>query len=233
MGGVAVVGEAGDGVEASEVVRRLRPDVVFLDIEMPEANGLEAVRLMGDDRPPAIVFVTAFDKYAIDAFEACALDYLLKPVDRARLARTLERVRVQLEGQGSGDLAHRLARLESLVARRLEPAPLRILAERRGTLFPIDVGDVDAFVADGRLVFAAMDRDRFLVNETLADLESKLADHGFARAHRGALVNLARIATIEPRSYGGLKVTMRDGLEIEASRRLTPALVKSIRNDER
>jgi two-component system, LytTR family, response regulator len=218
-GGVEVVGEAADGVEAADVARRLRPDVAFLDVRMPEADGFEALRLMGVDRPPAVVFVTAFDQYAIEAFDACALDYLLKPVERARLARTLDRVRSQLAPEASSDVERRLARLEALVVSRLRPAPVRVHAERRGLVVPLDVDEVDAFVAEDRLVFAVLERERLLVNETLSELEARLAERRFARVHRGALVNLDRVATIEAHAYGGLKLKMRGGLDVEVSRR--------------
>lgn len=219
---VEIVGEAVDGLDAADVVGRFAPDAVFLDVQMPEANGFEALRLMSDARPRAVVFVTAFDEYAIRAFEVCALDYLLKPVEADRLLATLERIRALLAS--SDDVGARLERLEQLLVSRRGDADVRIFGHRHGALIPLDATQIVAIVAEDRLVFAVTESERLLVDETVSDLEARLASHGFARASRSALVNTRHVVALRPETGGGYTLTLTGGVRIDASRRQATAL---------
>jgi two-component system LytT family response regulator len=184
---ISVVGEAGNGVEALEQVRRLAPDVAFLDIEMPELNGLEAAQALGPDGP-AIVFVTAYDEYAVKAFDAAAVDYLVKPVCPSRLAKAVERVKRQR--QRAPDLKALLAHLDNR-------PPTRFAVRVGGKFDVLDVREVSAVLATDHYATIVCGEDEFLSEESLDALAQRLDPHEFVRVHRGAIVNLAFLSRLE------------------------------------
>lgn len=213
QGGCEVVAEAGSGDEAVQHAAALRPDVVLLDVRMPGMDGLEAARHMALlPEPPAIVFVTAFERYAVEAFDAEAVDYLLKPVRASRLASALER-------------ASRLAsaRLERIA--KDAPAPRTHLAARIGdTVRLIPVGDVFYFSADQKYTRVSHRGGSDLIDDPLRALEEEFRA-GFVRVHRGALVSLQQIEAIERTPDGQFDVVMRaTGERLRVSRRMAAEL---------
>jgi two-component system, LytTR family, response regulator len=203
---VQIVGEAADGTEAMERIAELTPAVVFLDIQMPGCTGLEVAAALSDPRPH-IVFCTAYDRYAIDAFELHAVDYLLKPINRARLAQALDRVRAGA-APPAFDAAVQAA------------APVRRFLGRKGNRFRVvAASDVLAFVSENGLTKLLAAGEHYWVSPTLNDLEARLDAAQFCRISRAAIVNLDAIEELTPSASGNGEVTLRDGTKLEVSRR--------------
>ncbi len=225
---VEIVGECGDGEEAVRALRELAPDLVFLDIQLPGLNGLEVLdRLAG--RLPALVFVTAYDRYAIAAFERHALDYLLKPFDAPRLARTLARVRGELARRDRDAIGKEvLATLREL--RREPPRYLERLAVRTtGRYIFLRVDEVDWIEAAENYVRVHAAGRGHLMRETMSGMEGKLDPARFLRIHRSAIVNVDRIRTIEALDNGELAVVLGDGTRLPTSRSYRAAIEELIR----
>jgi DNA-binding LytR/AlgR family response regulator len=202
---VRVVAEASSGTEALEKIDEFAPDVIFLDIEMPEMNGFEMLARLPE--PPAVVFVTAYDTHAVQAFEAQAIDYILKPLRRERVARAVERLLSRGQSPDS---------LKSVM--RQVPAIAKIVGKRGRRFVLLPLPDVVRIAVEDRLVFAHTVSDRFLVNRTLADLEPALTPHGFFRVSRTDIVNLQYAREFIPRSSGTWQLTLSNGEEVTVSR---------------
>lgn len=222
---VEVVASLGSGGEAVRAIRRDAPDLVFLDVHMPEVSGLEVVERLGPDAMPAVVFVTAYDRYAVQAFELCAVDYLLKPYEDERFFAALDRVcdRIRLERvERVGDELLRLLRRgspDSPTEPAAARAPLERLAVRkRDRIVLLPVGKVDFIEADGSYERVHAGGDVHLVREGMARLEESLDPGRFARIHRSTIVNLDRVASVEPGSAGDGAVRLRDGTTLRVSR---------------
>jgi two-component system LytT family response regulator len=212
---VEVAGEAEDGISALEAIGSLRPDAVFLDVQMPGLDGFEVLAELGEDQRPLIIFVTAYDQYALQAFEVNAVDYLMKPVEEDRLARAIGRLRERASRDG----------IVRLIAALQKPQPLqRIVARKLQKLHVLPVNTVEAFVSDGDLVFALTLDGRFLVDKTLRELEGALDQEQFARVHKGAIINLQRLVVLEPILKGGATARLQSGHIIEISRRYSQPL---------
>lgn len=224
IGGVEVVCEARDGAEALERIRAAQPDLVFLDLQMPGMGGFEVVRRLTGGKLPVVVIVTAYDQYAIQAFEAGAIDYLLKPVSQERLQRSVQRAR-HLSGRGAG-AAEQVLRIQNAAP---DPAarPRRVVGKAGDEYFLVDAGEVVAFQAEGDLVWMMAGRRRYLVTDPLRELERKLADLGFRRVHRNALVNLNQVAKMAALSSRRWLLTMSSGQEYVVSKRQA-ALVRDL-----
>jgi DNA-binding LytR/AlgR family response regulator len=224
-----VVGVARNGGEALTLVARLAPDVVFLDIHMPDLSGLEVARHLIGDGAPHIVFVTAFDRYAVEAFEVAALDYVLKPLRRDRLRDTVERIVSEVRSGHSGTSAKTLqmALQDPALASRLPPLK-RLPVRHRREVKLLDLHDVPLVFSRDRLVLARAEGHEYLVDYTLQELESRLPTDQFVRVHRGALVNLDAIE-----SYGGedgvLVLRLKDGSRVEASERRAAEVRRRLR----
>ena len=203
---VDVAGEADDGEAAIDAVAALAPDVVFLDIQMPGCTGLEVAASLRSPRPH-IVFCTAFDQYAVDAFELSAADYLLKPVNRARLAKALDRVR---RGAASDEPLDRLTRTV---------APMRFLARRGETYRVVNSREVLCFVSEEGMTRVHAAGQHFELPPTLNELEARLDPRQFFRISRAAIVNLDAVKEVVPTAGGHGEVTLRDGMRLEVSRR--------------
>jgi two-component system LytT family response regulator len=205
------VGEAADGITAVRMIDETQPDLVFLDIEMPGMTGIEVLSRITHD--PAIVFTTAYDRYAVTAFELEALDYLLKPFGAKRLAATLERVRKSLESGGETPVAER-ARV-ALGSR--EPFS-RIFVRDRGRIIPIAVDGIDRLEAEDDYVGVHSGGKRYLVYLTMSEFEARLDPRRFVRIHRSHIVNLDKVAAFLPEDGGRLSIEMKDGTKLGASR---------------
>ena len=232
---VAVVGEARDGRSALELVERIRPELVFLDVQMPELTGLDVARALPRESPPLVVFTTAYDEFAMQAFELSATDYLLKPYDGERLARALTRVRAILRGTEEArdaDLSTRLARLLDAIEERGASegaAPLtRLPAQARGRIVLLDLDEIYQIASEDRLVFAHTRDDKYLLNFSIKELEQRLPARTFFRAHRSSIVNLGRVREIVPWFHGKLLLKLDNGAEATVSEDRAPGLRAAI-----
>jgi DNA-binding LytR/AlgR family response regulator len=215
---VEIAGEAADGVAALDLMRERRPDVVLLDIAMPEIDGLEVARYLPDPRP-LIIFQTAFGEHALKAFDLDALDYVVKPVTQARLAKAVARARRRLEGAERPSLTpDLLARVESALGAARLPRRSRVLVRHAGGHRALPLRDVTRFVADGGLVSAVTRDAQFLSDYTLGELETRLGG-SFVRVSRGALVNLDHVDRIVSNGDGSATLTLTDGGRVHVSRR--------------
>jgi two-component system LytT family response regulator len=213
---VEIAGEAGDGERAMEEIARLSPDVVFLDIQMPGCTGMEVAASLPSPRPH-IIFCTAFDQYAVDAFELSAIDYLLKPVNRARLAQALDRVR---SGQKPDDAIEK--------ATLAAAPPARFLARRGAAYRVVPARDVLCFASeDGITKLYAADQ-HYWMSPTLNDLETRLDARQFFRISRAAIVNLDAVREVAPTTGGHGEVTLKDGSKHEVSRRRFKELTEKL-----
>lgn len=209
MDDVEVAGEAGDVASAVALLDRERPDLCLLDVQMPGGSGFDVLERA--EHVPPVVFTTAFDHYAVRAFEVKSLDYLLKPVHRDRLEEAVDRARAA-RGRASADTSPQEMRrlLEEIRGERAAPpTPLRIPAKRGAKILILDPSDVDWFESEGELVHARTAGGRALVERSLAELEEVLAG-AFFRIHRSYLVNLARVGAIVPEDGGTYRVVMKD-----------------------
>jgi two-component system LytT family response regulator len=212
---VEVVGECGDGETAIVAIREQQPDLVFLDVQMPELSGLDVVRAVGPDAMPVTVFITAHDQYAVRAFDADAIDYLLKPFDRERFARALSRARQRIAGKLSvNDVRLALATIERDATRYVG----RLTATVGGRVRFINVQDIAWIGADGNYADVHAAGHTYTLRETLASLEAKLDPAEFARIHRSTIVNIRRIREIEPWFNGHHVVILDTGERLRMSR---------------
>ena len=215
--GIEVVAECQDGTQAIETIRRLRPDLAFLDVQMPGATGFEVVAALDQDRLPLVVFVTAFDKYALRAFDVHALDYLLKPFDRERFRQALGRARDQLDRPVNGDLRRRLLDL----VRTLEPAPVkmdRFVIKSGGRVFFVRADEIDWIESAGNYVKLHVGADTHLLRETMNAVEAQLPPDTFYRVHRCHIVNIERVKELQPWFNGEYVVILRTGAKLTLSR---------------
>ncbi len=219
MDDVSVVGEARNGMEAVEKISELAPDVVLLDIQMPGMNGFEVIDAL--ETPPLIVFATAYDEYAIKAFEVNSIDYLLKPVSRERLEEAIGRARALLTD--SPGLGREREKLQTFTrSRRIERLP----AAHGKRIVLLDLDDVIWLASEDGLTFAHTSEARFLVNMTMAELEERLDERSFFRIHRSTIVNLGHVRELVPWFSGKYQVIMDDpaSTELTLSRSRAKAL---------
>lgn len=221
---VVVVGEAADGTEALTMIETLRPDLALLDLQMPELDGLSVVRHLRKDRAPLVAFVTAFDEYAVQAFDVHAVDYLLKPVERGRLAETIARARDLLEhdaARAQREVARErtLAAADDYAAHQPVMPLIRIPVRRRDDIVLVPVVQVASVVADGELLHLTTAKgERHTITYRLKDLEARLDTTRFVRVERGALVNIEAIVKISPLPGGTYLIELVNGQELRASR---------------
>lgn len=214
---VEVAGECGDGRSAVSAIRATKPDFVLLDVQMPEMDGFEVLRALDGERLPELVFVTAFDRYAVRAFEVHALDYLLKPVDAERLTAAVGRVRTRIaERHGAADDPRVLALVNDLAgrARFLRRVPVKA----GGRWLVVDLADVDAITAADNYVTLHVGAERYLVRETMGRLERDLDPERFVRIHRSTIVQLDRVRELLPDFHGDFTVVLRNGIRVTLSR---------------
>lgn len=213
---VRVVGEARDGNELLRVVREQRPDLLFLDVQMPERDGFAALEALPPEQRPVVVFVTAYSEHALRAFDAHAADYLLKPFDPERFVRALERGRQRLRQLDSDRRGEMGELLRSLAGARA--AAGRIPIRKGGRLLYVDVDRIDAVEAAGNYVTLHAGPQKHLLRDTLGRMEERLAGHGFIRIHRSALVRGASVRELRPLPSGDASVILHSGLCLRVSR---------------
>jgi len=217
---IECVGAAADGRAAVAMIDELVPDLVFLDIEMPEMSGLDVLRRVAHD--PAIVFTTAYDRYAVAAFELEAVDYLLKPFGRERFQAAIVRVRRSLEpaeGEPLADARSSAERARHAIAALHDDAPLaRLFVRDRGRIVPVAVTEIERLEAEDDYVAIHVRGRRYLVYLSMAEFEARLDPQRFTRIHRSHIVNLDHVAALVPYDGARLQIEMRDGTKLLASR---------------
>ncbi len=219
---VTVMGEASNGKEALLKISKLKPDLVFLDLQMPVMSGFEVIQNLQGAPGPVVVIVTAFDQHAIRAFEAGAIDYLLKPVNAARLQKAVERA--QTLRRHPLEAANDLARIASTGNASI-PAPSRKIVGRTGDEYHLlDADDVLAFQAERELVWIVTAKQRLLATQPLHAIEQRLADTQFRRVHRNAIVNVNHVRKLTALSSQRWLVTLSNSLQLTVSKRLARAI---------
>lgn len=216
-----VVGEAENGAEAVEIIEQLKPDLALLDLQMPLATGLEAVKLIRKKAMPLVAFVTAYDEYAVQAFELNAVDYLLKPVDRSRLRETLTRAQERLEQTDFRELeAQKIKAATEVYEENIrQPMLERIPVKYHDAIVLVPVEEVVSIVADAELLhIRTIDDLRYTINFRLKDLEARLDATKFVRLLRGTLVNLGMITHVNPLPGGTYSVSLKNNQELNVSR---------------
>jgi len=212
-----VVGEAGDGLRAVEEILGKKPDVVFLDIQMPEVDGFGVVEAVGAGEMPSVVFVTAFDEYAVKAFEVHAVDYLLKPVDANRFRQTLGRVRRMIaDGEARTPGPEVLRALRNLTVLRGYPG--RMLIRSPEKIIVVDTASIEWIAAEGDYVRIRWKGSTLTTRSTMAAMEGRLDPGRFARIHRSTIVNMTLIAEMRPGFTGDYALLLRDGTKFTLSR---------------
>lgn len=218
--GTEVAGEAANGLEAVEKIRALRPDLVFLDVQMPGMDGLDVVDTIGADEMPLTIFTTAFDQYALKAFDRAAVDYLLKPFDDERFSQAFRRARKVVELREVDRIAHRLRDLlqEEQEEKHVEEFLDRIPVESRGQVRVVPVSKIDYITASGPYAELHVGDRTFTVRERMQTLEERLDPAVFLRVHRSAIVRLDRIDAMLRAPGGDYAVRLKDGTTVSVSR---------------
>lgn len=216
---VTVVGEAADGPEAVRQIETHDPDLVFLDVQMPEMSGLEVVREVGVEDMPLTIFVTAYDQYALEAFEAHALDYLLKPIEEERFEEAMERARRQLRRVEADTLSEQLRGVLREYADQEESGGLeRFTVRSRDRIYFVDAQDVQWIESEGDYVALHDGEDVHLVRKTMKELEKQLDSDRFLRVHRSFIVNADYIEELRPLDHGTYQLRMASGTPVKTSR---------------
>lgn len=213
---VEVVGEARNGREAVEMIRKLKPALLFLDVQMPELDGFGVIAELKDEERPAVVFVTAFDKFALKAFEVHAVDYLLKPFDKERFQTALHRALEQLAQRKPAGIHEQL----SALLQELRPAAQsdRIAVKSEGRVVFVKVPEIDWVEAADNYVSLHVGKDSHLLRETMTNIEQRLPREQFIRISRSTIVNVERIRELQPLFHGEYAVILRDGTKLTLSR---------------
>jgi two-component system LytT family response regulator len=220
-----IVGEATTGAAAAALIARLQPDLAFLDVQMPDADGFAALAGLPPDATPAVIFVTAYDEHALRAFEVHAVDYLLKPYDDARFTAALQRAKAEVRHRAQDRAGPRLTRIMELLQRGAAPAaePVppggdRILVKSSGEIFFLKAEEIDWIEAEGDYMKFHVGPRAHLMRETMARLEAKLDARRFVRIHRSTIVNLDRVRKLSPSFSGEYAVILADGTKLRLSR---------------
>jgi len=214
---IEVIAECGNGRDAIEIIQTHSPDLVFLDVEMPGIDGFGVLEALPRDRIPTIVFVTAYDQYAVRAFEVYALDYLLKPFDQERFDKSLDRAKLQLSSQRSDALNERI--LNVLEEIKTRPVHLeRLVIKMNGHVFFIKADEIDWLEAEGNYVRLHAGKESYLLRDTISALESQLDPKRFIRVHRSAIVNIDRITELQPWFHGEYRIILSEGVQLTLSR---------------
>ena len=214
---VEVAGECASGREALAAIAKLKPDLLFLDVQMPEMDGFEVLASIAGGEMPAVIFVTAYDQYAVKAFQVHALDYLLKSFDRERFGQAVARAKAEIANGRKEKLDERLAALlEDIEGRRARPT--RLIVRSAGRILFLRVEEIDWISAADNYVCLHVGRDAHLMRATMSAIEERLDPGRFLRIHRSTIVNLDRIRELKPLFHGDYAVHLRDGTELVLSR---------------
>jgi two-component system, LytTR family, response regulator len=208
---VAAIAECASGAAAIAAIRKSQPHLLFLDVQMPECDGFDVLEMLGSELPPVVIFVTAYDQYALRAFEAGALDYLLKPFDDARFQRALQRAKDRLASSS-----------------RAQQRPQRLVVKTPGQLLFVNTADIDWIEAAGYYACLHVGNSTHILRRTLQELERDLGEQQFIRIHRSIIVNVERIAGLELRESGEYEVMLKSNVRLRMSRRYRKRLQEHI-----
>lgn len=223
---IEIVGESVNGREALEAIRNHAPDLLFLDVQMPELGGFEVLASLDQGKVPYVIFVTAYDQYAVRAFEVHALDYLLKPFDQERFNISWQRARARILRERNGMDQRILALLEDLKAgnKYLE----RLVIKAGGRIYFLDTNDIDWIEAEGNYVSVHSGKKAHLLRETISSLESQLDPKKFVRIHRSSIVRIASIRELQPWFHGEYRVNLHNGTQLALSRNYRDKLQEAL-----
>jgi two-component system, LytTR family, response regulator len=216
---IEIVGEAGDGKSALALIASKQPDLLFLDVQMPVMTGFDVIQAMPEETRPVVIFVTAYDQYAISAFEVHALDYLLKPFDAERFAASVDRARQYIQKGRLHELQARIAGLLSQLPSGGAKAPERLMIKESGRVHFLAIADIDWIEADGNYVSIHTGKETHLMRATMKEMEEKLDTATFRRIHRNCIVNAARIKELKTWFNGEYVAVLDSGKELAVSRR--------------
>lgn len=225
---IKIVGECVNGREAVEAIQNLQPDLVFLDVQMPKIDGFEVVEIIGAENMPVVIFVTAYDEYAIEAFEVNAVDYLLKPFDKERFEKAVDRAKCGIESQDSpteirGNLRELLKEVEN-EPRFLKRIPVK---SARGTAIVL-AEEIDWIASSGHYLELHIGDETHLIRERISLIETKLNPRIFMRIHRSTIVNVNRIESLHPMFNGDQLVILKNGCELNLSRNYYDKLMSNL-----
>ncbi len=215
---IEIIGECRDGREAVATIDRERPDLLFLDIQMPELDGFDVLEQVDELALPTVIFTTAFDQYAIKAFDVHAVDYLLKPFDRERFRKALDRAREEWQRQQTDQVKDQLQSLLAEVASRRSRHPDRLVVKTSGRVIFIKISDLDWVDAAGNYVRLHANGESHMLRETMSRLEERLDDSQFIRIHRSTIVNIERIRELQQQFHGDYLVVLKSGQRLTLSR---------------
>jgi two-component system, LytTR family, response regulator len=217
---VEIAGVGRDGIEGIDLVRTQSPDLLFLDVQMPGKDGFEVLQEITPEQAPLTIFVTGYDKYAIQAFEAHALDYLLKPFSDERFEAAFQRGRQHIRAQTVGELGLRFARLLENQTNPDQGSEYfeRVLIKSSGRVTFLDVGDIDWIEAAGVYVHLHVGAKSYLYRATVGQMQERLDPKRFVRVHRSTMINTSRIVELQPRTHGDYVVVLKGGVELTLSR---------------
>jgi two-component system, LytTR family, response regulator len=214
---IVIVGECANGDEALSAARELAPDLIFLDVQMPGMDGLAVSEALSERGSPLFIFVTAYEQYAVQAFDAQAVDYLLKPFDRARFTRALRRAKERLREKDRDDVNRRILGLLSEI--KDKPQYLdRLVIKNNDRVFVLKTDEIDWIEAEGNYIRIHFGKQSSLMRETLTRLAAQLDPRKFPRIHRSRLVNIDRIQELQPWSHRDWRIVLRSGAELRLSR---------------
>lgn len=224
---IEIIAECSSGIDAIKKINELLPDLVFLDIQMPGMNGFEVLRNLDDENIPMVIFVTAYDKYALKAFEFHAVDYLLKPIDKTRLKKAIdfaineiENRRLKLYSQKFKTLADEYLNLISNKEKRTDEGKFinRISVKNKNIIKIIQVAEIDWIEAQGDYVCIHVNDEKFLLRDSLNALENKLNPEVFIRIHRSSIVNIEKVEKLKSNEHGDYELFLKDGTKLKMSR---------------
>ena len=214
-----IIGECRNGREAVKAIAEQSPDLVFLDVQMPRMNGFEVVAEIGADDMPAVVFVTAYDEYAIKAFEVAALDYLLKPFDEDRFEKAIGRIKAHFSKTSFNQLNSSLSALLKSIDRETPKQDERVVIKSGGRIFFVNIDEIDWIEAAGNYVRLHVGDKSHLLRQTMDGIFEKLSEDKFVRIRRSVIVRISQIKMLQPLFKGEYQITLKDGTELNSSRR--------------
>ncbi|MEZ5344860.1 MAG: LytTR family DNA-binding domain-containing protein [Pyrinomonadaceae bacterium] len=224
---IRVVGECSTGIEAIEAIAKLDPDLLFLDIQMPDLDGFELIESLAGEKIPHIIFVTAFDRYAVRAFEVSPVDYLLKPFDHERMEKALEKAKTDLRNKNTKEQNDQVLSLLNQLRQKQDYLE-RFVIKKNGRVFFLSASDVDWIESDGNYLYLHAGAEKQMIRGTLKNIESRLDPDKFFRIHRSTIVNLDRIKELQVHFNENHVVVLKDGTELILSRRCRDILSKKL-----
>lgn len=210
---IDVIAECENGAETIQVLTEKKPDLIFLDIQMPEYDGFEVIREVSENALPKIVFTTAYNQYALKAFEVHAVDYLLKPYDTERFYEAVDEVKNVSAAESNGNLDELLETLDLQ-----EEKPDKIMVKEEGKIFFLDTDEIDWIESAGNYIKLITPERQYMIRETMTNITEKLSSHTFFRVHRSTIVNIDKVKIIEPWFHGDYQITMYNGKKLSMSR---------------